>query len=179
MSYKFYSFSNGTKENDKKEALLFHSRYWKKPRAQTSSGSLKGMYLSKFVSCQILILVTKSCAELLDAGFTNNGVYKILFNNSQVFDVYCDQSSRGGGNIKKNFTLLCTKFLRKTALKTYALKEEKCSFPSASFGAIFGEVSKVILDIFYFALLCCVIGPQSLCHFFNRLDLKFKPIMLW
>ena len=91
------SFSNGTKENDKKETLLF-------PR-----GSLKDMYLSKFVSCQLLILVTKSCAELLDAGFTNNGVYKILFNNSQVFDVYCDQSSRGGGNNEENFTLLCTK----------------------------------------------------------------------
>ena len=117
------------------------------------------MYISKLLSRQLFILVTKSCAELLDAGFTNNGVYKILFNNSQVFDVYCDQSSQGGGNIKKNFTLLCTKFLRKTALKTYALKEEKCSFPSASFGAILGEVSKVILDIFYFALLCCVIGP--------------------
>ena len=73
-------------------------------------GSLKDMYLSKFVSCQLLILVTKSCAELLDAGFTNNGVYKILFNNSQVFDVYCDQSSRGGGNNEENFTLLCTKY---------------------------------------------------------------------
>ena len=69
-------------------------------------GSLKDMYLSKFVSCQLLILVTKSCAELLDAGFTNNGVYKILFNNSQVFDVYCDQSSRGGGNIKKKLYLI-------------------------------------------------------------------------
>ena len=110
MSYIFYSFSNGTKENDKKEALLFHSRwYWKKPRAQTSSGSLKGMYLSKFIFINFLFLVTKSCAELLDAGFTNNGVYKILFNNSQVFDVYCDQSSRGGGNNEENFTLLCTK----------------------------------------------------------------------
>ena len=117
------------------------------------------MYISKLLSRQLYILGTKSCAELLDAGFTNNGVYKILFNNSQVFDVYCDQSSRGGGNIKKNFTLLCTKFLRKTALKTYALKEEKCSFPSASFGAIFSGASKVIVDIFYFALLCCVIGP--------------------
>ena len=80
-------------------------------------GSLKGMYLSKFVSCQLLILVIKSCAELLDAGFTNNGVYKILFNNSQVFDVYCDQSSRGGGNNEENFTLLCTKFLRKIAFE--------------------------------------------------------------
>ena len=62
------------------------------------------------------------------------------------------------------------KFLRKTALKTYALKEEKRSFPSASFGAIFGEVSKVILDIFYVALLFCVIGPQILRHFFNQSD---------
>ena len=78
----------------------------------------------------------------------------------------------------KNFTLLCMKFLRKTALKTYALKEEKCSFPSASFGAIFGEVSKVILDIFYFALLCCVIGPQSLHHFVKQSDFKFNPITL-
>ena len=179
MSYIFYSFSNGTKENDKKEALLFHSYIKRNPVPRLPRGSLKGMYLSKFVSCQILILVTKSCAELLDAGFTNNGVYKILFNNSQVFDVYCDQSSRGGGNIKKDFTLLCTNSLEKSHLKTYALKEEKCSFPSVSFDAIFSGASKVILDIFYFALLCCVIGPQNLRHFFNRLDLKFKPITLW
>ena len=43
-------------------------------------------------------------------------------------------------------------------LKTYALKKEKCSFPSASFGAILSRLSKVIMDIFYFALLFCVIG---------------------
>ena len=55
-------------------------------------------------------------------------------------------------------------------LKTYALKEEKCSFPSASFGAILSRLSKVIMDIFYFALLFCVIGPQILRHFFNQSD---------
>ena len=55
-------------------------------------------------------------------------------------------------------------------LKTYALKEEKCSFPSASFGAILSRLSKVIMDIFYVALLFCVIGPQILRHFFNQSD---------
>ena len=61
--------------------------------------------------------------------------------------------------LKKTLPYYARIFLRKTALKTYALKEEKCSFPSASFGAIFSGASKVIVDIFYFALLCCVIGP--------------------
>ena len=59
-------------------------------------------------------------------------------------------------------------------LKTYALKEEKCSFPSASFGAILSRLSKVIMDIFYFALLFCVIGPQILRHFFNQSDSKLN-----
>ena len=53
-------------------------------------------------------------------------------------------------------------------LKTYALK--KCSFPLASFGAILSRLSKVIMDIFYVALLFCVIGPQILRHFFNQSD---------
>ena len=59
-------------------------------------------------------------------------------------------------------------------LKTYVLKEEKCSFPSASFGAILSRLSKVIMDIFYFALLFCVIGPQILRHFFNQSDSKLN-----
>ena len=59
-------------------------------------------------------------------------------------------------------------------LKTYALKEEKCSFPSASFGAILSRLSKVIMDIFYFALLFCVIGPQILRHLFNQSDSKLN-----
>ena len=59
-------------------------------------------------------------------------------------------------------------------LKTYALKKEKCSFPSASFGAILSRLSKVIMDIFYFALLFCVIGPQILRHFFNQSDSKYQ-----
>ena len=59
-------------------------------------------------------------------------------------------------------------------LKTYALKEEKCSFPSASFGAILSRLSKVIMDIFYVALLFCVIGPQILRHFFNQSDSKLN-----
>ena len=59
-------------------------------------------------------------------------------------------------------------------LKTYALKEEKCSFPSASFGAILSRLSKVIMDIFYFALLFCVIGPQILRHFLNQSDSKLN-----
>ena len=123
MSYIFYSFSNGTKENHKKEALLFHSYIKRNPVPRLPRGSLKGMYLSKFVSCQILILVTKSCAELLDAGFTNNGVYKILFNNSQVFDVYCDQSSRGGGNIKKTLPYYARNSLEKLLWRPMRLKK--------------------------------------------------------
>ena len=144
---------------------MIKKRYYYSTDIKRNFVPSKGIYLSKFVSCQLFILAAKSCAELLDAGFTNNGVYKILFNNSQVFDVYCDQSSRGGGNIKKNLP-----YYARPHLKTYALKEEKCSFPSASFGAILSRLSKVIMDIFYVALLFCVIGPQILRHFFNQSD---------
>ncbi|KAL9965642.1 hypothetical protein ACROYT_G029473 [Oculina patagonica] len=38
----------------------------------------------------------KSCAELLNDGFTKNGVYQIQ-SQAEVIDVYCDQSSWGGG----------------------------------------------------------------------------------
>ena len=73
----------------------------------------------------------------------------------------CTAISPAGEEVitKKTLPYYARNSLEKSHLKTYALKEEKCSFPSASFGAIFSGASKVILDIFYFALLCCVIGP--------------------
>ena len=40
----------------------------------------------------------KSCEELLNAGFTKDGIYQILSDQSEVIDIYCDQSSWGGGN---------------------------------------------------------------------------------
>ena len=48
-------------------------------------------------SCFVLLFLGyKSCAELLNDGFTKNGVYQIQ-SQGKVIDVYCDQSSRGGG----------------------------------------------------------------------------------
>ena len=44
----------------------------------------------------LLFLGYKSCAELLNDGFTKNGVYQIQ-SQAKVIDVYCDQSSRGWG----------------------------------------------------------------------------------
>lgn len=38
-----------------------------------------------------------SCSDLFNAGFTKNGVYQIQ-SKAEVIDVYCDQSSWGGGN---------------------------------------------------------------------------------
>ena len=40
----------------------------------------------------------KSCTELLNAGFTEDGFYQIWSNQAEVIDVYCDQSNWGGGN---------------------------------------------------------------------------------
>ena len=94
-----FCFLTGRKRMTKK-------RYYYSTDIKRNFVPSKRIYLSKFVSSQLFILAAKSCAELLDAGFTNNGVYKILFNNSQVFDVYCDQSSRGGGNFKKIIYLI-------------------------------------------------------------------------
>ena len=46
----------------------------------------------------VFSLAYKSCAELLNSGFTKDGVYQILSDQSEVIDIYCDQSSWGGGN---------------------------------------------------------------------------------
>lgn len=47
--------------------------------------------------CARFSLGNRSCAELFNAGFTKDGVYQILNDQSEMIDVYCDQSSRGGG----------------------------------------------------------------------------------
>ncbi|RMX56898.1 hypothetical protein pdam_00025097 [Pocillopora damicornis] len=36
-----------------------------------------------------------------------------------------------------------------------------------------------MLDYFGFALLCCVIGPENLCHNLNKSDVKLKPNTIW
>ena len=47
--------------------------------------------------CAPFSLGYKSCAELFNAGFTKDGVYQILSDQSEMIDAYCDQSNRGGG----------------------------------------------------------------------------------
>ena len=37
----------------------------------------------------------------------------------------------------------------------------------------------MMLDYFGFALLCCVIGPENLCHNLNKSDVKLKPNTIW
>ncbi|XP_078381758.1 uncharacterized protein LOC144664478 isoform X1 [Oculina patagonica] len=39
----------------------------------------------------------QNCAEFLEAGFGKSGVYEIKENLTEMFNVYCDQSSKGGG----------------------------------------------------------------------------------
>ena len=41
--------------------------------------------------------VYKSCSELYKAGKRNSGVYTIKPDNGGAFDVYCDQTTAGGG----------------------------------------------------------------------------------
>jgi len=39
----------------------------------------------------------KNCAELYEAGKRTSGVYKMDPDGTGVFDVYCDQTTAGGG----------------------------------------------------------------------------------
>ena len=41
--------------------------------------------------------VAKNCAELHESGNTTSGVYKINPDDEQAFDVFCDQTTAGGG----------------------------------------------------------------------------------
>ena len=43
------------------------------------------------------LAVYKTCAELYKAGKRNSGVYTINPDNTGAFDVYCDQTTAGGG----------------------------------------------------------------------------------
>ena len=117
-----FCFLTGRKRMTKK-------RYYYSTDIKRNFVPRKRIYLSKFVSSQLFILAAKSCAELLEAGFTDNGVYKIFFNNSQVFDVYCDQSSRGGGNIKKKLYLI----MHDRIWRTMRLKKRSHAFWSLLF----------------------------------------------
>ena len=56
----------------------------------------KSVCVSDITSVHIT-LAYKSCAELFDAGFTEDGVYQILSDKSEIINIYCDQSSWGGG----------------------------------------------------------------------------------
>ena len=178
MSYIFYSFSNGTKENDKKEALLFHSYIKRNLVPRLPRGPLRACISAKLFLVNFLFQwprAARSCQTLASQTMVSTKFFLTTLRCST-----CTAISPAGEEVilKKTLPHYARNSSEKSHLKTYALKEEKCSFPSASFDAIFSGASKVILDIFYFALLCCVIGPQSLRHFFNRLDLKSKPITL-
>ena len=73
----------------------------------------------------VFYLVYKNCAELLNAGFTNDGVYQILSDQSEVIDIYCDQSSWGGGN--RNYTSCDPQMVRAWLRATLTTsKNQKC-----------------------------------------------------
>ena len=44
-----------------------------------------------------MFAVNKNCAELYKAGKRTSGVYKIDPDGAGAFDVYCDQTTAGGG----------------------------------------------------------------------------------
>ena len=66
-----------------------------------------GVWLYSNASILIVLVISrffvyslgyKSWAELLNSGLTKDGVFQILSDQSEVMDIYCDQSSWGGGN---------------------------------------------------------------------------------
>ena len=51
--------------------------------------------LTDFIS--FLIFTARDCAELLNAGFKENGVYAVNPTNKTSFEVFCDMNTDGGG----------------------------------------------------------------------------------
>ena len=68
------------------------------------------------------LVAYQSCAELLKVGYNKSGVYLIKPSRSEFFSVYCDQTSREGGdeNAFYNFVnymiMLCRAQAEPTAL---------------------------------------------------------------
>ena len=53
--------------------------------------------LNIFFNITLLVSVYKSCAEHYKAGQRISGVYRVNPDNASAFDVYCDQTTAGGG----------------------------------------------------------------------------------
>ena len=119
-----------------------------------------------FVSSHfILTLVFVDCYELLKAGQTQNGVYKISPDGRQEFEVFCDQNTQGGGwvviqkrfsglldffqnwmsykvgfgNLTEEFWLGLDKIHRLTSLKRMVLRVELGDFNNLS---VYAEYDK-------------------------------------
>lgn len=71
--------------------------------SKTVTGTLPdsriGIELTKLVIDFPHISGYKNCADLLENGFDENGVYPVAMNNKEheTFNVYCDQESKWGG----------------------------------------------------------------------------------
>ena len=53
--------------------------------------------LNIFSNITLLVSVYKSCAEHYKGGQRISGVYRVDPDNAGAFDVYCDQTTAGGG----------------------------------------------------------------------------------
>ena len=162
-SYNLILFSDGTKENDKKRGITI-PQILKGTSCPVREFILANLCLVNFLFQRPR--AARSCWTLASQTMVSTKFFLTIPKCST-----CTAISPAAEEVILKKTL---PYYARPHLKTYALKEEKCSFPSASFGAILSRLSKVIMDIFYFALLFCVIGPQILRHFFNQSDSKLN-----
>ena len=71
---------------------------WHQNERSLSNGSRRWRVLG-FWWFDIFSTVSDNCAKLFKSGFTVSGIFKIGSDDNQAFDVFCDQTTEGGGGL--------------------------------------------------------------------------------
>ena len=93
----FHSSLSLTSQRQLRELWGAEGKEWSNPKGQNVKLYRKTVAEKNYANIYHIFQVYKNCAELYKAGKQKSGVYSIDTDNTGAFDVYCDQTTDGGG----------------------------------------------------------------------------------
>ena len=93
----FHSSLSSTSQRQLRELWGAEGKEWSNPKGQNVKLYRKTVAEKNYANIYHIFQVYKNCAELYKAGKQKSGVHSIDPDNTGAFDVYCDQTTDGGG----------------------------------------------------------------------------------
>ena len=93
----FHSSLSSTSQRQLRELWGAEGKEWSNPKGQNVKLYRKTVAEKNYANIYHIFQIYKNCAELYKAGKQKSGVYSIDPDNTGAFDVYCDQTTDGGG----------------------------------------------------------------------------------